>query len=47
MAAQVVAHLIAAGFMASGPLLVAATSAVPPVVVAHLLHLAAMLGIVA
>lgn len=35
------AHLIAAGFMVTGPFLVAAVSAVPPVVVAHMLHLAA------
>lgn len=41
LAAQVVAHLIAAGHMTSGPWLVGATSAVPPLVVAHMLHLAA------
>ncbi|MFF4652391.1 hypothetical protein [Streptomyces sp. NPDC001380] len=40
LAAQMVAHLIETGHMASGAWLVAATSAVPPVVVAHLLHLA-------
>ncbi|WP_328691195.1 hypothetical protein OG879_31545 [Streptomyces caniferus] len=42
LAAQVVAHLIAADYMDSSAFLVAATSAVPPVVVAHMLHLAAM-----
>ncbi|MGW5198902.1 hypothetical protein [Streptomyces spiralis] len=41
LAAQVVAHLIAAGFMTSSAALVAAVSAVPPLVVAHMLHLAA------
>jgi len=42
LAAQVVAHLIAADYMDTSAFLVAATSAVPPVVVAHMLHLAAM-----
>ncbi|MGW0628823.1 hypothetical protein [Streptomyces sp. NPDC002758] len=41
LAAQVTAHLIASGYMGTSAFLVAATSAVPPVVVAHLLHLAA------
>jgi hypothetical protein len=40
LGAQVVAHLISAGYLASSSQLVAAVSAVPPVVVAHLLHLA-------
>ncbi|WLQ44874.1 hypothetical protein P8A22_36270 [Streptomyces laculatispora] len=39
LSAQVVAHLLAAGYMASGPWLVAAVSAVPAVAAAHLLHL--------
>ncbi|MFJ1554543.1 hypothetical protein [Streptomyces mirabilis] len=42
LAAQVTAHLIARGYMGTSAFLVAATSAVPPVVVAHLLHLAAV-----
>lgn len=42
LAAQVTAHLIASGYMATSAFLVAATSAVPPVVVAHMLHLAAV-----
>jgi MFS family permease len=42
LAAQVTAHLIASGYMSTSAFLVAATSAVPPVVVAHLLHLAAV-----
>ncbi|MGI5140408.1 hypothetical protein [Streptomyces sp. CA-106110] len=42
LAAQVTAHLIAADYMGTSAFLVAATSAVPPVVVAHLLHLAAV-----
>ncbi|MGW3982423.1 hypothetical protein [Streptomyces mirabilis] len=41
LAAQVTAHLIASGYLGTSAFLVAATSAVPPVVVAHLLHLAA------
>lgn len=41
LAAQVTAHLIASGYAHSNAVLVAATSAVPPVVVAHMLHLAA------
>lgn len=41
LAAQVVAHLVTAGHMATSAALVAATSAVPPIVVAHMLHLAA------
>lgn len=41
LSAQVVAHLIAAGHMATSAFLVAATSSVPPLVVAHMLHLAA------
>lgn len=42
LSAQVTAHLIAAGHMAGSPGLVAAVSAVPPIVVAHMLHLAAL-----
>ncbi|MET9375700.1 hypothetical protein ABZX98_16320 [Streptomyces sp. NPDC002992] len=42
LAAQVVAHLISAGYVQSSAWLVAAVSAVPPVVVAHMLHLAAV-----
>lgn len=42
LSAQMTAHLIEAGYADSGPILVAAVSAVPPVVVAHMLHLAAM-----
>ncbi|UQA92833.1 hypothetical protein [Streptomyces halobius] len=41
LAAQVTAHLISAGFAASSAWLVAAVSAVPPVVVAHIMHMAA------
>jgi MFS family permease len=40
MASQIVAHLIAGGYMTSGPWLTAAVSAVPSVAAAHLLHLA-------
>jgi hypothetical protein len=42
LAAQVVAHLIASGYMTGSAILVAATSAVPPLTVAHMLHLAAV-----
>ncbi|MFD9905615.1 hypothetical protein [Streptomyces sp. NPDC059063] len=42
MAAQVVSHLIGTGHVtANQPVLIAATSLVPPAVVGHLLHLAA------
>lgn len=41
MAAQVISHLMASGYMSSSAVLVAGTSAVPPLVVGHLLHLAA------
>jgi hypothetical protein len=40
MTAQVVSHLIEAGYMVKGPLVVVAVSAVPPLVAAHTLHLA-------
>lgn len=40
MASQITAHLIAAGYVTSGPWLIAAVSAVPSVAAAHLLHLA-------
>ncbi|MGA5882230.1 hypothetical protein ACPCK4_07525 [Streptomyces cellulosae] len=40
LSAQVVAHLIAAGYVTSGPWLVAAVSSVPSIAAAHLLHLA-------
>lgn len=42
LSAQVVAHLIAAGYVTSGPWLVAAISAVPALAAAHMLHLAAL-----
>ncbi|MFF9210464.1 MULTISPECIES: hypothetical protein [unclassified Streptomyces] len=42
MTAQVVSHLIEAGYMAKGPLVVVAVSAVPPLVAAHTLHLASV-----
>ncbi|MFJ8583541.1 hypothetical protein ACIRD2_02635 [Streptomyces sp. NPDC093595] len=42
LSAQVVAHLIDRGYMATSAILVAAVSAVPPLVVAHMLHMAAM-----
>ncbi|MFI9076091.1 hypothetical protein ACIGW8_06245 [Streptomyces sioyaensis] len=41
LAAQVTAHLMGAGFAASSAWLVAAVSAVPPVVVAHIMHMVA------
>ncbi|PCG86368.1 hypothetical protein CIB93_09045 [Streptomyces sp. WZ.A104] len=41
LAAQVVAHLIDRGYMATSAVLVAVVSAVPPLVVAHMLHMAA------
>ncbi|MFI1799843.1 hypothetical protein ACH427_21160 [Streptomyces sp. NPDC020379] len=41
LSAQVVAHLIDRGYMASSAILVAVVSAVPPLVVAHMLHMAA------
>ncbi|MEU6181181.1 hypothetical protein [Streptomyces coeruleorubidus] len=40
MTAQVVSHLIEAGYLAKGPAVVVAVSAVPPLVAAHTLHLA-------
>ncbi len=40
LTAQVIAHLVIAGYMAVGPVLVAAVSAVPPLVAGHLMHLA-------
>ncbi|MGW0136257.1 hypothetical protein [Streptomyces sp. NPDC003299] len=42
MTAQVVSHLIEAGYMAKGPFVVVAVSAVPPLVAAHTLHLASV-----
>lgn len=42
MTAQVVSHLIEAGYMTKGPLVVVAVSAVPPLVAAHTLHLASV-----
>lgn len=41
LSAQVVAHLIDRGYMATSAVLVAVVSAVPPLVVAHMLHMAA------
>ncbi|MYT31734.1 MULTISPECIES: hypothetical protein [unclassified Streptomyces] len=41
LSAQVVAHLIDGGYMATSAILVAVVSAVPPLVVAHMLHMAA------
>lgn len=41
LCAQVVAHLLAAGYVASSAGLVAVVSAIPPLVVAHMMHLAA------
>ncbi|MEU3708996.1 hypothetical protein [Streptomyces catenulae] len=41
LSAQVVAHLIDRGYMATSAILVAVVSAVPPLVVAHMLHMAA------
>ncbi|GHA13604.1 hypothetical protein ACFOOM_32330 [Streptomyces echinoruber] len=41
LAAQVTAHLISAGYAQSSAWLVAAVSAVPPVVVAHIMHMVA------
>ncbi len=40
--AQITAHLLAAGYVSSGPWLIAALSAAPSVSAAHLLHLAAV-----
>jgi len=40
LTAQVTAHLIISGYMSVGPVLVAAVSAVPPLVAGHLMHLA-------
>ncbi|MEU9652626.1 hypothetical protein AB0E00_27440 [Streptomyces sp. NPDC048110] len=40
LTAQVIAHLITAGYVNVGPVLVAAVSAVPPLVAGHLMHLA-------
>ncbi|MFF7000006.1 hypothetical protein ACFY93_34485 [Streptomyces sp. NPDC008313] len=40
LTAQVIAHLIMAGYVSVGPVLVAAVSAVPPLVAGHLMHLA-------
>ncbi|MFI5763883.1 hypothetical protein ACIA8F_23460 [Streptomyces sp. NPDC051563] len=42
LSAQVVAHLIDRGYMTTSALLVAVVSSVPPLVVAHMLHMAAM-----
>ncbi|GAA3500295.1 hypothetical protein GCM10019016_074010 [Streptomyces prasinosporus] len=42
LSAQVVGHLIAAGYMTSGPWLVAAVSSVPALAAAHMLHLGSM-----
>ncbi|MFJ8859748.1 hypothetical protein ACIRD8_15075 [Streptomyces sp. NPDC102451] len=42
LSAQVVAHLLAGGYMVSGPWLVAAVSSAPAICAAHLLHLGAM-----
>lgn len=41
LSAQVVAHLTDRGYMQTSAILVAVVSAVPPVVVAHMLHMAA------
>ncbi|MEU0739245.1 hypothetical protein [Streptomyces sp. NPDC006134] len=41
LAAQVVAHLIDRGYLHTSAMLVAVVSAVPPLVVAHMLHMAA------
>ncbi|MEU5427629.1 hypothetical protein AB0H73_18770 [Streptomyces olivoreticuli] len=41
LSAQVVAHLIDRGYMATSGVLVAVVSSVPPLVVAHMLHMAA------
>ncbi|GAB2329244.1 hypothetical protein STREPTOSP366_44130 [Streptomyces variabilis] len=41
LSAQVVAHLIDQGYMATSAVLVAVVSSVPPLVVAHMLHMAA------
>ncbi|WP_327068737.1 hypothetical protein [Kitasatospora sp. NBC_01302] len=41
LAAQVMAHLFDKGYIATSGFLVAAVSAVPPLVVAHMLHMAA------
>lgn len=41
LSAQVVAHLIDRGYMATSAVLVAVVSSVPPLVVAHMLHMAA------
>ncbi|MFH9735088.1 hypothetical protein [Streptomyces sp. NPDC017260] len=40
LTAQVIAHLIMSGYVSVGPVLVAAVSAVPPLVAGHLMHLA-------
>lgn len=40
LTAQVTAHLLTAGYLTVGPLLVAAVSAIPPLVAGHLMHLA-------
>ncbi|MGW6745964.1 hypothetical protein ACWGDX_35400 [Streptomyces sp. NPDC055025] len=42
LSAQVVAHLIEQGYMNTSAVLVAMVSAVPPLVVAHMLHMAAV-----
>ncbi|MFF3017103.1 hypothetical protein [Streptomyces sp. NPDC057939] len=42
LSAQVVAHLLDRGYMTTSALLVAVVSSVPPLVVAHMLHMAAM-----
>ncbi|WP_326827462.1 hypothetical protein [Streptomyces sp. NBC_01751] len=41
LAAQDISHLIALDYMGAGKLLVAAVSAIPPLVAAHMLHMAA------
>lgn len=42
LTAQVTAHLIMSGYLSVGPVMVAAVSAVPPLVAGHLMHLAAV-----
>ena len=42
LSAQMTAHLIMAGHMSAGPWLVAAVSAVPPVVAGHVMHMAGL-----
>ncbi|WP_338932666.1 hypothetical protein WEB32_29825 [Streptomyces netropsis] len=47
LAAQDVAHLIALDYMESSAILVAAVSAVPPVVVAHIMHMVTRVAVAA